>query len=70
MKIIYLISGSPKQGKTTIANEFETKVISVDELFLQYYNYLTGVENRGKISIYELWKSFDEGKVKVFYFKK
>ena len=67
MKIIYLLSGAPKQGKTTIANEFETKVISVDELFLQYYNYLTGVENRGRISIYELWKGFDEVRIKEFY---
>lgn len=44
-----------KNGKTTISNEFECPVISLDELFLQYYNNLTLVENRYKISVYHDW---------------
>lgn len=56
VKKIFLFSGQPKQGKTTIANEFELPVISLDEVFLIWYNELTKMDHRGFFSIPTVFK--------------
>jgi hypothetical protein len=48
---LYLLSGQPMQGKTTIANQFDLPVISLDEVFLIWYNELTHIDNRYHFSV-------------------
>lgn len=65
-KIAYFLSGEPKNGKTTIANKFNIPVIALDELFLQYYNSLTGTDHRGKFSIFHTWPNLTDSQKKDF----
>jgi 2-polyprenyl-3-methyl-5-hydroxy-6-metoxy-1,4-benzoquinol methylase len=65
-KSVYFLSGEPKNGKTTIAGKFNLRVIALDELFLQYYNNLTGTDHRGKFSIWHTWPKLSDSEKNDF----
>lgn len=65
-KVIYLLSGEPKQGKSIIANEFECDILSLDELMCQYYDSLTGMQQRGYFSVTSIFKYFEQVHINNF----
>lgn len=65
--IIYLLHGQPKHGKTTIAQYFNCEIVQTDEIFLQLWNDITGIDNRGNFSIYHTLSKLNQVQIDVYY---
>lgn len=65
-KSIYLISGHPKHGKTTIASNFDLMILSLDELFWIFYNKHIREVTEQTFSIYDVFKTLNQEQLNIY----